>query len=147
MVSRYRGNLSTILGSVIIAFGGGLAGLFSFRGRILIVMAGFLLFIGGYRISQVGIVGTVRSTGEFTLTLSSLSRLAFLIIGWVGIAFGVTLFGQTILNPGVSSAVLSGVASIGGYMCAHVGINGAGLGESIFGEVHKYIERTSNRQS
>ncbi|MDX1746403.1 MAG: hypothetical protein R3324_10740, partial [Halobacteriales archaeon] len=54
-----------------------------------------------------------------------------LTVGVVLIALGVTTFSQTILNPSLENAVLSGISSIGGYMCAHVAINREGLGESL----------------
>lgn len=141
MQRRLRSHFQTILGSVVIALGASIAGLYSFRGDVPIVMFGFLLFILGYRLSQVGITEMFGQNVTDGNGLSSVSRGIFLIVGWIGIAFGVTLFSQTILSPSVSNAVLSGVSSIGGYMCAHVGINGVGLGDSIFGPVHDGLER------
>lgn len=141
MQRRLSSHLPTIMGSVVIALGASIAGLYSFRGDTPIVMFGFLLFILGYRLSQVGIAGILRLEATDGNGLSSVSRGILLIVGWIGIAFGVTLFSQTILSPSVSNAVFSGVSSIGGYMCAHVGINGVGLGDSIFGPVHDGLDR------
>lgn len=136
-----KSHLWTITGSLVIAFGASIAGLYSFRGDVPIVMFGFLLFILGYRLSQVGLRGMLEQDLTDRNGLSSASRGVLLIVGWIGIAVGVTRFSQTILSPSVSNAVFSGVSSIGGYMCAHVGINGIGLGDSIFGPVHESLDR------
>lgn len=147
MSNGHRGIVWTIIGSVIIAIGSTLAGLYAFADRIGVVMLGFLIFIGGYRISQLGMHSDIRTnTGVFS-RLSNVTidgaiaiRVCLLVLGWAGIATGVTLFSQTILDPSISSAVVSGVSSIGGYMCAHVGINGVGLGDSIFGPILAYFQ-------
>ncbi|WP_267643323.1 hypothetical protein [Haloarchaeobius amylolyticus] len=121
-----------VLGSLVIAAGSTIAGLYAFEGRVALVMAGFLLFTWGYQLSQHGVHrGGIRFGGLETSRL--IRRATLLVIGWIGIAFGVTLFAQTILDPSLSNAAFSGVSSIGGYMFAHVGINGVGLGHSLIG--------------
>jgi len=129
-----------ICGSVVIAGGSTLAGLFAFQGRLLIVMGGFLIFIAGYRVSQVdlhtgGDILSHPSVFNQRVGRQQVTRGILLTVGWIGIAFGVTMFSQTILDPSLTNAVLSGVSSIGGYMSAHVGINGVGLGDSVFGSL------------
>lgn len=135
-----------VLGSFVIATGAALAGLFAFEGNVPVVMFGFFLFIAGYRLSQVGthaddagLVDELVPQTDGSITLSALVRAVLLVIGWAGIAFGVTLFSQTVLDPSVSNAVFSGISSIGGYMAAHVGINGVGLGDSLFGRVLEWL--------
>lgn len=53
-----------------------------------------------------------------------LGRLALLAVGMLGIATGVTMFAQTVLDPGVADAVAAGVVSVGGYAVAHAGLHG-----------------------
>jgi hypothetical protein len=127
----------TVIGSVLVAGGSTLAGLYAFEGRLPVVMLGFLVFIAGYRVSQVGVHadGSALDPAVLDVDRPSLPRVGLLVVGWVGIAYGVVMFSQTVLQPSLSNAVLSGIASIGGYMAAHVGINGTGLGDSVFGPV------------
>lgn len=144
----------TIAGSLIVALGSSIAGLYAFRDRIFVVMLGFLLFIAGYRVSQVGIHGSAAGAWDalsLDVTASvrpaTVTRGLLLGIGWLGIATGVTLFAQTILEPSTSRAAVAGVSSIGGYMCAHVGINGAGLGDSFLEPIRRYVERAPERRN
>lgn len=142
MRDRLQEHLWTVIGSVIIASGSAMAGLYSFEEEVLMVMLGFLIFIAGYRVSQVGthaerdrVVSQEILQPDGSITLSTLTRGFLLILGWVGIAFGVTIFSRTILHPSFTNAVISGISSISGYMAAHVGINGVGLGDSVFGPI------------
>lgn len=144
----------TTAGSLVVALGSSVAGLYAFRDRILLVMLGFLLFIAGYRVSQVGIHGSAASAWDAlsvdvgaSVRPTTVTRGLLLVVGWVGIATGVTLFAQTILEPSTSRAVVAGVSSIGGYMCAHVGINGAGLGDSFLEPIRRYAERPPERRN
>ena len=145
MVNELRVAFWPIVGSVIIAVGASTVGLYAFEGRTPIVMLGFLVFIAGYRISQLG-VHTDKLSNNITVNTNSvldsgiISRLLLIIIGWIAISIGVTMFSQTILNPSLSNAIFSGISSITGYMCAHVGINGVGLGDSFFGPVLTYLQ-------
>ena len=140
-----------LVGSLVIASGAALAGLYAFEGDILIVMIGFLIFIGGYRLSQVGVHGGTELSDLSSAAASvevhprSVSRAGLLVVGWIGIASGVTLFSQTILDPSPTTAAISGIASIGGYMCAHVGINGVGLGDSFLKPVLEWFGGTSEK--
>ncbi len=116
-----------VLGSLLIAAGSGMAGLFAFENRVLPVFAGFLLFFLGYLVSQFGVHRGGPSVDPRRVARPSaghVARLGLLVLGGFGTAYGVTLFTQTILDPSPTNAVLSGVSSIGGYMFAHVGMNG-----------------------
>lgn len=150
MRGRLVAHAWTIVGSLVIATGSTLAGLYAFEGNVPVVMFGFLVFIVGYRLSQVGTHaggdGVLRGAVlrvRASATPESFVRGALLFVGWLCIALGVTRFSQTILDPSLSNAALSGVSSIGGYMAAHVGINGVGLGDSVFGPV---LERLSGTE-
>lgn len=115
-------------GSVVIAVGSAIAGIYAFQDHVLLVFLGFLLFFAGYRLSQTGVhdddQSSLRENIGAVTTSRGIARVGLLGVGGYGIAFGVTTFTQTILDPALSSAVISGVSSIGGYMFAHVGMNG-----------------------
>lgn len=119
-------------GTTIVTIGAGLAGVYAFEGRVVPVAVGFALFFVGYRTSQFGVYrddgqtlwrATRRTVGEFS-TRRGAVQFGALVLGALGIAYGVTLFSQTIIEPAVRRAVAAGVTSIGGYMCAHFGMNG-----------------------
>jgi len=144
MVDGFRSVFWPIVGSLIIATGATIAGLFAFEGHTPLVILGFLVFTAGYVVSQFGVRDGGVSDGVELDTRSltdpeTVARSVFVLVGLLGISVGVTTFSQTILDPSLSSAVLSGVSSITGYMCAHVGINGVGLGDSFFGPVFAYL--------
>lgn len=119
-------------GAVVITTGAGLAGVYAFEGRVGPVALGFALFFVGYRLSQFGVYrwpersffSAVRRTVTTFTSGRGVVQFAALVAGAVGIAYGVTLFSQTIIEPAVGSAVVAGATSIGGYMCAHFGMNG-----------------------
>lgn len=134
-----------IVGSLIIAIGSSIAGIMSFRNRSSVVMIGFLVFVLGYWTSQLGVHDTSNIRIEQVrqgFTRQNVLRLLFALIGLGGIAWGVTLFSQTVLDPNVATAMMSGVSSIGGYMFAHVGINRNGVGESIFKPIFDHLSGT-----
>lgn len=120
------------VGTLIITAGAGLAGVFAFEGRVAPVAFGFALFFVGYRAAQFGVyrwpertvADAVRATVAGFATAKGAVQFVALLLGAIGIAYGVTLFSQTIIEPTVRSAVIAGVTSIGGYMCAHFGMNG-----------------------
>lgn len=150
MASDVRGAFSVIIGSLIIAIGSTIAGINSFDGEVGLVTVGFLIFVAGYAISQHGLHA---SGGAFRLPTVELKPLAVLVfqavlltVGIVFISLGVTMFSQTILNPNLDDAVLSGISSIGGYMIAHVGINREGMGESLIYHPVKTIVNIFRKQ-
>lgn len=115
-----------IVGSLVVASGSTIAGLYAFDGRVLPVAMGFLLFFAGYWLSQLGVHGADRPTRpslRSAVRARTVARLGLLGLGGLGIAFGVTEFTRTILDPSPPNAVLAGVSSIGGYMVAHLGMN------------------------
>lgn len=142
MVDDHRGLAAVVVGSVVIAVGSTLAGINAFEGRVWWVLLGFVLFIGGYAVSQFGVhVDGVPASDDLAEddSWSLVLRCLLLSIGVAGIAVGVTMFAQTILDPSLEKAILSGISSIGGYMVAHVGINQTGLGWSFFREIEAAV--------
>ncbi|KAB1190670.1 MULTISPECIES: hypothetical protein [Haloferax] len=146
MDSRLRAGVWTVVGSIFIAVGSTVAALAAFEDRVSVVLFGFLVFIFGYGVSQLGTYSAWTERDELLGNTSvgwhQALRGGLLVAGWIGIAFGVTLFTQTILRPSLQKAVLSGLTSITGYMAAHVGINGVGVGESVFGPVLSVVQKT-----
>ncbi len=125
---------SVVLGSFIITIGSTIAGIYSFNGNVGLVTIGFMIFTFGYLFSQQRL--SLRS--EYYLKLlesrhrrSLLFQITLLVVGHIAIGYGMTLFAQTILNLSVSNVILSGISTMSGYMCAHVGVNRKGLGESL----------------
>ena len=120
------------VGTLYITVGAAVAGIYAFQGAILPVTVGFVLFFVGYRLSQFGVYRwpeeslrrTVSDTVHSLKTSHGLKQTSALAIGAVGIGYGVTLFSQTILDPDLLAAAAAGVASIVGYMFAHIGMNG-----------------------
>jgi len=118
-------NKWVVLGSVVVAGGMALAGVSAFDGKVVLTLAGFLLFFTGYWLSKG--VNAGRLKPEFTrfgVNLRLLGRLSLVMLGGVLAAVGVTMFAETVVNPDVGLAALSGVACICGYVSTHVGING-----------------------
>lgn len=120
-----------VAGSLLVAAGAGLAGLFSFRGDVGVVAVGFVLFFAGFRLAQRGyhdpgapVRTHLRPADPSSDATAGRTAVAYVLIGvgLLGIANGVTLFSQTIVSPGLTQAVLSGVSSIGGYIVAHMGM-------------------------
>ena len=135
MGSNVRGIFSVFIGSLVIALGSTIAGISSFNRDVELVTVGFMIFVAGYAISQHGLHpggGAFRLTSAESKSLAVLAlQIVLLIVGVSFISVGVTMFSQTILDPNLNDAVISGISSIGGYMIAHVGINREGIGESL----------------
>lgn len=139
-----RSFLWVVGGSLIIALGSTIVGIMSFQNNPIGVFFGFLVFVVGYISSQLGSNGEAtfeRSNLHAAIDRENLLRFVFSILGLGGIAMGVTLFSQTVLDPDITSATLSGVSSIGGYMFAHVGINREGLGELLFEPIFAILSK------
>lgn len=120
-------------GNLVIGIGAGTATLFAFRKRLALVVVGFALFFGGYRLSQAGIysgldglVSSVRPDVDAgSVDLFVLVRAVSTALGVVGLALGMQLFATTIIEgPTASQGLLAGVVCITGYVFGHVGMNG-----------------------
>lgn len=136
--------LSVVIGSLIIAAGSTIAGIMSFQNEPWWVFVGFLIFTVGYWTTQRGTnggLGIESSMDQTVITRQNILRFVFALVGLGGIAIGVTMFSQTVLDPNVTTATVSGISSIGGYMFAHVGINRFGVGESIFKPLFEKLSR------
>lgn len=135
MNDRVQRVTSMLIGSLLIASGSAMAGISSFNNQVGLVGLGFIIFVAGYAISQRGLhanESVLQLISDESKSMGSVMlQVTLLGAGIVFISLGVTLFSQTILNPDVKNAALSGISSIGGYMIAHVGINRSGMGESL----------------
>ncbi|MWG36126.1 hypothetical protein [Halomarina oriensis] len=124
---------AVVAGSVVIATGSAVVGLMAFDGSVGWVTLGFALFVLGYALSQRGADSGVptRPSGD-RRAVEVVVRGGLVVGGVVGIAWGVTQFSLTVLDPSLTRAAVAGVSSIGGYIVAHVGVNRDGLGGSFF---------------
>ncbi len=134
-----------VSGSVIIAGGGSIATLAAFEQQLPVVMTGVLLLLVGFRVSQLGLYADdplydLAAARHAIASPAAVIRLLLVFAGWIGISIGITVFAQTIRDPSLLTAVLSGIASVAGYMCAHVGINAVGLGYSFFAPVFSCVK-------
>lgn len=120
-------------GNLVIGIGAGTATLFAFRKQLPLVVVGFALFFGGYRLSQAGIYADLSETvasakpdlDGASLDLFILVRVVATAVGVVGLAFGMQLFADTIIQgPTASGGLLAGTVCITGYIFGHVGMNG-----------------------
>jgi hypothetical protein len=123
----------TLAGNLVVGIGAGTATLFAFRKQLPLVVVGFALFFGGYRLSQAGIYadagGLLPSVGG-DIGLGSLGPFVVVrgvatAVGVVGLAFGMQLFADTIVRgPTLEGGLFAGVVCITGYIFGHVGMNG-----------------------
>ncbi len=121
-----------LAGAAMISVGSGLAGIYSFRGRLLPVAFGFVLFFVGFRLSQFGVhewpdrrlADVVSVDGSATNRAVLAKRGSAVAAGPLLIGGGVTLFSQTIIDPSLEYAVLAGVVSVAGYVVSHYGMMG-----------------------
>ncbi len=130
MPGDFRSLLWLLSGNALVVSGIAISGLGGFSNNLLYVMLGILFFISGYRIAQFGAEtdpDTKEKTNE-TGYLPRLYRIPLVVIGWLTISYGVTAWTQVVLSPSLTGGVIAGTSSIGGYITAHIGINGAGIG-------------------
>ncbi|MFT4921600.1 MAG: hypothetical protein ACI8XM_000803 [Haloarculaceae archaeon] len=122
-----------VAGNLVIGIGAGTATLFAFRKQLPLVVVGFALFFGGYRLSQAGIYASLPALltsvrpdlDAGSMSLFILVRAVATVAGVVGLALGMQLFADTITQgPTVSGGLLAGVVCITGYIFGHVGMNG-----------------------
>lgn len=121
----------TVIGSLIVASGLALAGVSAFDDNLFPTFVGFLVFFGGYRISQRDVRDTKDDNAEMSIrdlrqriTGVFASRVALVLLGGFLASYGVTLFAATMINPDPVRVILAGVSCICGYMSTHTGING-----------------------
>lgn len=119
-----------IAGSALVVAGSSVAGIYSFRGDVPVVFAGFCLFVAGYFLARDGwsvLDPTRYATVDVEPRLSTghpLVRGGLGLVGVLGIAAGVTKFSLTVVDPTLGGAVRAGVYSVGGYAWTHVIIHG-----------------------
>lgn len=119
-------------GGCVVSFGGTLTAVSAFRGNFLGAYLGFLLFGGGYRLSQWGVhEAGERSNGRFLdRAWNAIDRRWLRKYGLFAIGVGVATYGGVVGAQSVDSLsppglVVAGVGMIGGYVIGHIGINDA----------------------
>lgn len=112
------------LGSGILCYGGALAAVSAFREQLLLVAAGFGLFVYGYRVSQFG-VHSNRRRPALLPTVKDAPRLLTVGIGILVGAYGGMVGAQAIIDPEPFAMLASGVLMVAGYIITHIAINEA----------------------
>jgi hypothetical protein len=120
-----------VAGSLIITLGAGLVAIYAFRESTLVVYAGFLLFIFGYKFTWYGYhrveeMQEVHENIRYMLRevlFPLLKKYGSVAGGGLGMAYGTVLFARTIVKFDPAMAVLAGLFCFGGYMLAHNEVN------------------------
>lgn len=111
-----------VVGSLVVCAGLALVGVAAFAGRLWRVVAGFVLFVVGYRTMQYGVYGwpAVRRP-----TLSRAPLVDYLTTGGglgasvLLAAYGFVLMGRAVETEATAPMLLSGVAVVLGYVIGH----------------------------
>ena len=119
-------------GGCVVSFGGTLTAVSAFRGDFLGTYLGFLLFGGGYRLSQWGVhEGAAGSDDRFvTRVLNAITRrwlrkYGLFALGVAIAAYGGVVGAQSVDSLSLAGLVVAGLGMIGGYVIGHIGINNA----------------------
>lgn len=119
-------------GGCVVSFGGTLTAVSAFRGEFLGAYLGFLLFGGGYRLSQWGVhEAGERSDESFLARVKTvigrdwLRKYGLFAIGVAVATYGGVVGAQSVDSLSLTRLVVAGVGMIGGYVIGHIGINDA----------------------
>lgn len=124
--------LGLISGSLILSLGLALAAIAAFQERFLGVFAGFILFVVGYKLSQVAVRETKRSSLEYMVVRNvvrdivrdaSMIDLLMAVIGTGTIAYGFTLLIRSVEATDLLLAVVATTIMFAGYAAAHYAVN------------------------
>jgi hypothetical protein len=111
-----------VAGSLVLCVGLTLVGVNAFAGRLWRVVAGFVLFVAGYRTMQYGVYGwpRVRMSGVSTADAVELLRQGVgLAVSVVLAAYGFVLMGRAVRTGATTPMLLSGVSVVLGYVIGH----------------------------
>lgn len=126
--------LGTLSGVALVGIGAGTATVVAFQarlpgllevsavGRTAGVALGFALFFAGVGLTQRAIHGYAGGAGWERLDAV---QGAFLLAGVIGLAIGLILFAETVIQGRATLGLLSGVVCMGAYLAGHVGMNGS----------------------
>lgn len=124
--------LGLMAGSLILAIGLALAAIAAFQEWFIGVFTGFILFVVGYKLSQIAVQETDRTPIQYMvmrdivrdiLRDASLIDLFMAVIGTGTIAYGFTLLIQSVEATRLSLAVAATAIMFAGYTAAHYAIN------------------------
>jgi hypothetical protein len=121
-------------GSLLVALSFTLVGKYAFEGEILYVVLGYSIFVLGYKSCWYGVyqddgldeLRELLSDGfeeGFQVLKEKPLNYVLIAAGVYSAAYGTILFAQLVENPSVSTMLFAGVASFGGYIMAHEGVN------------------------
>ncbi|QCC48475.1 hypothetical protein [Halobellus limi] len=111
-----------VVGSLVLCVGLALVGVNAFAGRLWHVVAGFVLFVVGYRTMQYGVHGwpDIGVSGVSTAgTVGLLRQGGGLAVSVVLAAYGFVLMGRAVRTAAATPMVLSGVSVVLGYVIGH----------------------------
>lgn len=124
-----------VLGSLLISVGGTLAGVFTFQGKVLPVLIGYVFFVAGYKVSWYG-THTFESFEDLRGVFQGFKGVLFshvrgdyhnyflIVLGLLMCSYGSVQFGEMVLGQlDVLRVVSAGLICFGGYMVAHEGVN------------------------
>ena len=111
-----------VVGSLVLCAGLTLVGVNAFAGRLWHVVAGFALFVVGYRAMQYGVHGwptirTLRDTSDGLADL--LTQGGGLAASVLLAAYGFVLMGRAVQTAETTPMLLSGVSVVLGYVIGH----------------------------
>ena len=121
-----------LAGSLVVAAGFTLVGHFAFKGNVLMVSAGYALFVLGYKACWLGShFREVEGLQEFASGLGFLREIVYepragwlMAVGGVfAVAFGSIKFAEASTTFETASLLYGGVFVYGGYVVAHEGVN------------------------
>jgi hypothetical protein len=119
-------------GTVLVGVSGSLVGTFAFEGNTFMVFLGFMVFVFGYKTCSYGEHHSERpkdTEGEVIEKIKlisenfKLSNIFLILIGVYLCSYVTVGFADMVESPSVLKGVESGVASFGGYIIAHKGVN------------------------
>lgn len=122
------------IGSLLVATSFTLVGFYAFQGGLAEVVAGFLIFVVGYKTCWYG---THHKGGleDLKAVFLKVSREGFhelfskpfnyllILIGISSAGYGTMMFAEVVTSFSVQNAIISGAFTFGGYVIAHEGVN------------------------
>jgi hypothetical protein len=118
-------------GTILVGLSGSLVGTFAFESNTIMVFLGFMVFVFGYKACGYGehhserLKDTEQVTESIELISQNfkLSNIFLILVGVYLCSYGTVGFADIVKSPSVLKGIESGLASFGGYIIAHEGMN------------------------
>lgn len=119
--------LELVIGTVVLCLGLGLSALSAAERSFIGVFSGFVLFILGYKLSQISVRTTTRSplrdvVRDIVASAAAVDTLV-VTVGAGTITYGFVLLFQSIETADIARAVGASVLMFVGYSMAHYAVN------------------------